>query len=124
MKKTIFNGYHMLVIIVLTAGITMAAMANLRQAEPEGKYAFLDKEAAVAEIVFANPAFNDDDRKSVVEAINAVQKRYTDQGYAVLTKESCKADAGAIVLAAVPGKPLDITQELVSAFHSANGEKQ
>lgn len=124
MKKTIFNGYHMLVIVVLTAVITMAAMVNLLPAKPEGKYAFLDKEAAVAEIVFANPAFNDDDRKAVVEAINAVQKRYTDQGYAVLTKESCKSDVGAIVLAAVPGKPLDITQELVNAIHPTSGGTQ
>jgi len=124
MKKTIFNGYHMLVMVVLTAVITMVAMVNLLPTKPEGKYAFLDKEAAVAEIVFANPAFNDDDRKAVVEAINAVQKRYTDQGYAVLTKESCKSDVGAIVLAAVPGKPLDITQELVNAIHPASGGTQ
>lgn len=124
MKKNIFNGYHMLVSATMTAIITMVAMVNFLPTKPEGKYAFLDKEAAVAEIVFANPAFNDDDRKSVVEAINAVQKRYTDQGYAVLTKESCKSDVGAIVLAAVPDKPLDITQELVNAFHPANGDKQ
>lgn len=124
MKKAIFNTYHMLVLVALTAVVTMVAMVNLLPTKPEGKYALLDKEAAVAEIVFANPSFNDDDRKSVVEAINAVQKRYTDQGYAVLTKESCKSDVGAIVLAAVPGKPLDITQELVSAFHPANGDKQ
>lgn len=124
MKKNIFNGLHMLVMVAVTAAVTAALMAGHRPIEQTGKYAILDKETAVASVVFGKSEFNEDDRRKIVAAITAIQQRYTDQGYAVLTKEGCKADAGAIVLAAVPNTPLDITQELIDAIHQALGEKR
>ncbi len=117
MGKNIFNGFHMLVVVGLTASMTAMIMASREPAGAQGKYVSIDKEAAVASAVFSKPVFNEEDQKKIISAITILQKQYTDQGYVVLTRETCKSDIGAIVLAAAPGDLIDVTQELADALH-------
>jgi hypothetical protein len=121
MRKAIFNGFHMLVIAIAAACVT--AMIMSRQEPAQGKYVILDKEAAVASAVFSKPEFNEADRKNIITTLTAFQKRYTDQGYLVLTRESGQLASSAIVLAAVPGALMDVTPELADALRQALGDK-
>ena len=112
MNEKLFSWKQLMLVVIATILTTIGVMREFVSSQSGEKYALLDKEAVVADYVFSTPDFSDEDRARVLDAIDAVQKKYTDQGYLVIEKTSCTSGDSSIVLSAVPETMINITPEL------------
>lgn len=112
MSEKLFSWKQLMLVVIATILTTIGVMREFVSTQSGEKYALLDKEAVVADYVFSTPDFSDEDRAKVLDAIDAVQKKYTDQGYLVIEKTSCTSGDSSIVLSAAPETMINITPEL------------
>ena len=120
MNEKIFNWYQLIIVSVVVAIITAVVTADLLGKKEEGKFAIVDEEAIIADYVLSQAEFTEDHRKHAISSMEAVRKKYTDQGYVIFRKEACNPTTGATVITAMPSKPLDLNDELREAISNKN----
>lgn len=112
MKEKLFTWPQLLALIGAACSITFYVTLTFVQTPADnGKYALIDKEATVADYVFSQSSFTEADREKTLNAINAIQNKYTRDGYIVIELTSCKPGDRCVVVDAVPTTTINITKE-------------
>jgi len=111
MNEKIFS-WKQLLLVAAIVGIAAVAITLELAPATKGKYALIDKEAVVADFIFSKPQFNNADRKMILEAIGAIQEKYSRQGYLIVERTVCKPGDVCTVLSDAPEETINITDEL------------